>query len=256
MTGSTEMNRPSAGSYSRAPSWVSPVSALVVPPTKPWLPAGQAAGAPRGLPNEIHPPRGDRERDGVDRDRRRAVVVGDGPREAGCARYACRRRRSSGCPSRRRSPCRGAARRRRRRASPSPGRGAAARAVGVVDVRGHPAAGGDRGQRPSSFQVRVCGPAGPGRLAVLPAGVVGERRGGRSGGRPRSARAAGRRRRRRRDMRRSGRRRRRRRGPYGLAAPVAGRVVAVLVPVGRGPADGGGRRRGRRRRRRPRSTPT
>ncbi len=50
MIGSTETNRPSAGSYSRAPSRVSPVSALATPPTKPWLPAGHGAGAPRGLP--------------------------------------------------------------------------------------------------------------------------------------------------------------------------------------------------------------
>src|SRR5688572_27766916 len=48
VTGSTEMNRPSVGSYSRAPRCTSPVESLV-PPTKPRL-FGHAADAPRCPP--------------------------------------------------------------------------------------------------------------------------------------------------------------------------------------------------------------
>src|SRR5262245_3692931 len=48
--GSTEMNRPATGSYSRAPRWVRPVLESRVPPTKP-LVVGHAGGVPRGAPN-------------------------------------------------------------------------------------------------------------------------------------------------------------------------------------------------------------
>src|SRR2546430_3775523 len=49
--GSTVMNRPSVGSYGRAPSWVSPVGSLY-PPTKPRS-VGHAGLAPRTAPNGV-----------------------------------------------------------------------------------------------------------------------------------------------------------------------------------------------------------
>ncbi len=50
MIGSTEMNRPIMGSYSRAPMWVRPLSLSFVPPTKVFSPAQAVAWLPRASP--------------------------------------------------------------------------------------------------------------------------------------------------------------------------------------------------------------
>jgi len=55
MIGSTDRNRPVAGSYSLAPRWVRPVVESFVPPTKPFSPAQLPAtgAAPRSAPNGV-----------------------------------------------------------------------------------------------------------------------------------------------------------------------------------------------------------
>ena len=94
MIGSTEMNRPVVGSYSRAPRWVRPVGVVGAADEALRLPGQVPAAVPRGSPNGVVRRRVTVPVVGVDGELAGAVVVGGEPgaRRRWCGRRWCRRR--------------------------------------------------------------------------------------------------------------------------------------------------------------------